>query len=46
MNNSAALQLAKVAEADFPSEFGLFRIYGFEARYGRLDPGMGARDTH
>jgi GTP cyclohydrolase II len=27
-------QLSKVAEADFPSRFGHFRIYGFE---GRID---------
>lgn len=32
MKNSSALRLAKVAEADFPSQFGLFRIYGFEGR--------------
>ena len=32
MNNAPALQLSKVAEADFPSEFGVFRIFGFEAR--------------
>src|SRR6266853_1844041 len=32
MNNALALQLVKVAEADFPSEFGDFRIYGFQAR--------------
>ena len=32
MNNAPALQLVKVAEADFPSEFGYFRIYGFQAR--------------
>jgi GTP cyclohydrolase II len=38
MNNAPALQLTKVAEADFPSEFGLFRIYGFEARSaGRME---------
>lgn len=30
MNNSSALRLRKVAEADFPTQFGLFRIYGFE----------------
>jgi GTP cyclohydrolase II len=29
-----AFELRKVAEADFPSRFGRFRIYGFE---GRLD---------
>jgi GTP cyclohydrolase II len=32
MNNAPALHIVKVAEADFPSEFGLFRIYGFQAR--------------
>jgi GTP cyclohydrolase II len=26
--------LEKVAEADFPTRFGHFRIYGFEGRYG------------
>jgi GTP cyclohydrolase II len=30
MNNSFALRLQKVAEADFPTQFGLFRIFGFE----------------
>src|ERR1043165_9531884 len=29
MNNLAAWPLEKVAEADFPTEFGHFRIYGF-----------------
>jgi GTP cyclohydrolase II len=33
MASSAALQLIKVAEADFPSRFGQFRIYGFEGHY-------------
>jgi GTP cyclohydrolase II len=38
MNNSCALRLEKVAEADFPTQFGSFRIYGFEGRSGkRLD---------
>jgi len=32
MNESIALQLQKVAEADFPTQFGAFRIYGFEGR--------------
>ena len=32
MKNSSALRLTKVAEADFPSQFGFFRIYGFEGR--------------
>src|SRR5579885_2686277 len=34
MQTPAALRLRKVAEAEFPSRFGLFRIYGFEGRYG------------
>jgi GTP cyclohydrolase II len=29
---SPAFELSKVAEADFPSRFGKFRIYGFEGR--------------
>jgi len=29
---SPAFELSKVAEADFPSRFGQFRIYGFEGR--------------
>ncbi len=33
MNNSTALRLKKVAEADFPTQFGSFRIYGFEGRW-------------
>jgi GTP cyclohydrolase II len=36
MNNFSALRLTKVAEADFPTEFGFFRIYGFEGRDGGL----------
>jgi GTP cyclohydrolase II len=31
MNNSSAIRLEKVAEADFPTHFGFFRIYGFSA---------------
>src|SRR3984893_14814361 len=34
MQISSKFQLRKVAEADFPTRFGQFRIYGFE---GRLD---------
>jgi len=38
MNNSAPLRLVKVAEADFPTQFGSFRIYGFEGRRdGRVE---------
>jgi GTP cyclohydrolase II len=33
MAPTPALQLVKVAEADFPSRFGRFRIYGFEGHY-------------
>jgi GTP cyclohydrolase II len=33
MNKASAPHVTKVAEADFPTEFGLFRIYGFEAGY-------------
>jgi GTP cyclohydrolase II len=32
--STSALQLEKVAEADFPSRFGHFRIFGFEGRLG------------
>ncbi len=32
MQVSSSFRLLKVAEADFPSRFGLFRIYGFEGR--------------
>src|ERR1700730_470839 len=34
MHNSSPLRLAKVAEADFPTQFGNFRIYGFEGHKG------------
>ncbi|MBI3280687.1 MAG: GTP cyclohydrolase II [Acidobacteria bacterium] len=30
---SSGVQLIKIAESDFPTRFGRFRIYGFEARY-------------
>src|SRR5215468_5705788 len=32
MQTSSGLRLLKVAEADFPTRFGQFRIYGFEGR--------------
>ncbi len=35
MIDTLALRLEKVAEADFPTEFGLFRIYGFRGRTDR-----------
>ncbi len=34
MDNSAALRPTKVAEANFPTQFGRFRIYGFEGCAG------------
>jgi GTP cyclohydrolase II len=34
MKSSPALRLTKVAEAEFPTQFGLFRIYGFEGHWG------------
>lgn len=34
MHSSAALRLEKVADAAFPTRFGVFRIYGFEGRNG------------
>jgi len=34
MSNSPSPRLTKVAEADFPTELGVFRIFGFEAPAG------------
>jgi len=34
MHTPSALRLHKAAEADFPTRFGHFRIYGFEGRHG------------
>jgi GTP cyclohydrolase II len=34
MDNAASARLTKVAEAEFPTQFGLFRIFGFEAPAG------------
>ena len=39
---SPAFELLKVAEADFPSRFGHFRIFGFEGRYA-TGAGRGGR---
>jgi GTP cyclohydrolase II len=33
MNNTSAMRLEKVAEADFPTRFGFFRIYGFKGSF-------------
>jgi GTP cyclohydrolase II len=46
MNKASAPQLTKVAEADFPTEFGLFRIYGFEAGYADRVAGGDAAEAH
>jgi GTP cyclohydrolase II len=32
MHNLSALRLRKVAEADFPTQYGFFRIFGFEGQ--------------
>jgi GTP cyclohydrolase II len=37
MKRSPRLRLTKVAEANFPSRFGHFRIHGFQARRGRAE---------
>jgi GTP cyclohydrolase II len=42
MNSHSAAPLEKVAEADFPTEFGAFRIYGF--RSGDRDPADDGRE--
>jgi GTP cyclohydrolase II len=34
MDNTSSLGLTKVAEAEFPTEFGQFRIYGFTGESG------------
>ncbi len=34
MENPARFELTQAAEADFPTEYGLFRIHGFEGRTG------------
>ena len=36
MHGFTSARLEKVAEADFPTEFGHFRIYGFEGHSGAL----------
>src|SRR6201994_4058219 len=34
MDAPLTLLFSQIAEADFPTEYGLFRIYGFEGRFG------------
>src|ERR1043166_5746016 len=44
MNTSFALRVEKVAEAEFPSQFGTFRIYGFRASAdGRTEEAIALR---
>jgi GTP cyclohydrolase II len=44
MENSAALRLTKVAEASFPTQFGQFRIYGFQGQFhGVLEDAVALR---
>jgi GTP cyclohydrolase II len=45
MNNSSAFRLEKIAEANFPSEFGDFRILGFRATLddGRIEEAVALR---
>ena len=41
MKNSSGPAVKMVAEADFPTEYGAFRIYGFEGRWeGRAEEGV------
>ncbi len=37
MQETLAFRLNKVAEAALPSEFGAFRIYGFEGHFRRTE---------
>src|SRR5512142_1826325 len=44
MNTTPGFRLEKVAEADFPSEFGFFRIYGFRGEAnGRSEEAVALR---
>jgi GTP cyclohydrolase II len=47
MNNSCAPTLEKVAEADFPTQFGFFRIFGFRGLCGgRLEEAVVLKMGH
>jgi GTP cyclohydrolase II len=37
MKTPSGFEVVKAAEADFPSEYGLFRIYGFEGHFPKPD---------
>jgi GTP cyclohydrolase II len=44
MNPSALITVSLAAEANFPTEYGLFRIYGFEGRSdGRVEEAVALR---
>jgi GTP cyclohydrolase II len=38
MNSPTGFTLVQAAEADFPTEYGLFRIFGFEGHFSADDP--------
>jgi GTP cyclohydrolase II len=44
MNTTPTLRLEKVAEADFPTEFGAFRIYGFQGIFPASDSENGGKE--
>jgi GTP cyclohydrolase II len=45
MNPTTGFTLVQAAEADFPSEFGLFRIFGFEGHFPAENAKDGDADT-
>jgi GTP cyclohydrolase II len=42
MNPTSGFTLVQAAEANFPSEYGLFRIFGFEGHFAAADSASGA----
>src|ERR1700733_6231935 len=45
MNSPTGFTLVQAAEANFPSEYGLFRIYGFEGHFRAEHPEAGVADV-
>jgi GTP cyclohydrolase II len=45
MNSLSRFTLTQAAEANFPTEYGLFRIYGFEGHFREEDAAGGASET-
>ncbi len=45
MNSTPGFTLSQAAEANFPTEYGLFRIYGFEGHFPASDPESGEPDV-